>query len=153
MSPGQSGAWEGNLYTDRREANPGSIVPREIADKALARAKEELEKLDDKAREVVCKKLKEQYPDNQQIQAIDCSASSTEQIVSAALVVAGAAAGTAICGPVCGTAGGMIGGAIAAAYGKDIAEFLDDGWDSVEGYAEDALDGISDGYDYVVDIF
>lgn len=152
VAPGQAGAWNGDLWHDRREDNPGTSVPREQADALLAKAKEKLEGLDDEGRKKVCQELKKQYPDNGQIQAIDCDDTSTAQIVNAAIVVSAAAAGTALCGPVCGTAGGMIGGAFASAYGEDIAEFIDDAYAYADELAADALDLASDGVDFVLDL-
>lgn len=89
---------------------------------AEAAIREELEKkyneLSGDAKRQACERLKAQFPDDSNVQALDCANADFQKILN----VVGAAVGTALCGPPCGALG-----IIAAEYfGDDINELWND---------------------------
>lgn len=124
-------------------------IPSEVENEVLKRAKAEYEKLSSEAKKAACKKLKESFPDSDQIQGLDCNASFDKvyQVCVAALGASAAAAATGVCGPPCGALALM-----ATTYlGVKVEDWVNDAYSKIEGYTDDVKDWAEDKYDDVVD--
>lgn len=124
-------------------AAPGADYPAEISQAIVDKAKKEWGKLEAAARKAACQKLKDAYPGNAGLQAIDCSAAgSSFQTILKAIA---AAAGTAVCvaygagvaAPLCG----MVAAWIAGWAGPKLEEWANDAYDA----AGEVLDSIGSG--------
>lgn len=143
-APSQYGIYD--PLVDRRD-----VESMEIRDKVLARVKKEYDALTGAAKEKVCKELKAQWPDSNQIQSLDCKAGNWENLFAAAGSVAGAAGGSALCGPPCAYVGGVLGGAVGKVIGKEVGEFFEDAYDEIESVVGDAYDAAADVVDDLLD--
>lgn len=83
-----------------------------------ARLEEEYNALSGEAKRAACERLKDQFPDDSNVQALDCANADFQKVLN----VVGAAIGTAVCGPACGALG-----VLAAQYfGEDINQLWND---------------------------
>lgn len=83
-----------------------------------AQLEKEYETLSGDAKRAACERLKDQFPDDSNVQALDCANADFQKVLN----VVGAAVGTALCGPGCGALG-----IIAAEYfGEDINALWND---------------------------
>ena len=147
VNSGTAGIYDPVMEETRREryGTPGSPVgegqppaPQEVVDQMIARAKADFEALPAEAKRAGCAKLKAQFADSPQIQALDCDASFGE-IVNALCAAGGTAIGTAFGGPV----GGAVGAIVGAYVGKAIDDYAQDAWDAVRGGIGDAAEAIA----------
>jgi hypothetical protein len=130
---------------------PGGAHSSDLEQKILAKAKSEWDKLSKEAKAAACKKLKAAYPNNTQIQNIDCSAGNFQAILQATAGAAGTAAcvasgaGAAV-SPLCGAAAAFIAGYVGPkleewtkdAYNK-VGEWAEDGYNAAKGAVKDAI--------------
>lgn len=112
-----------------------------VVDAMEAKAMEKWNALTADAKKIACEKMKAEFPNSPQVQALDCSGSSYKQVAQA-LAAGAAAAGCASTGigaaasGLCGVVGGKVGGYI---Y-ENADEWASDAWDSVSDAASDAWD-------------
>jgi hypothetical protein len=117
------------------QQNPTTSTTKDVASKLEAEAKAAWSKLSGDAKKAACQKLKAEYPNSPEIQALNCNAPVFQAMVAAA----GAAVGTAACGPACGALG-----VVAASYvGPKVEEWAKDAYEQGKDWAEDAWDSIS----------
>ncbi len=101
----------------------GNQYPQEVIDELERRAVEEFKKLTASAKREACKKLKAQYPNSPNVQALPCDNATLEAVITAVSI----AAGTALCGPTCGALA-----AICATYfAADLSDWINDSWNDV----------------------
>jgi len=119
----------------------GKSVPKEVSDKFIALARAEWNKLTGEKKRQACQQLKNQFPNDPNVQAIDCGAASFDQMIK----VGGAAASIAACAA---TGIGAAASALCGPIGAWIA-----GWagSKVQEWAQDAWDVAGDGADYLKD--
>lgn len=136
-------------------------VPREIADRAEKRMREEYNKLSGAAKQEVCRRMKADFPGNESIQQMDCTdpdALDWETIAAVAITAAAVAGATALCGPVCGAIAAPLAGVIGvkvadwgAGAWDDLSDEAQEVWDEsvewTEGVYEDAKEWVGDALD------
>lgn len=82
------------------------------------RLEAEYNALTGEAKRAACERLKKQFPDDSNVQGLNCAGATFQQVVT----VVSAAVGTALCGPTCGALG-----VIAAQYfGEDLNRLWND---------------------------
>lgn len=115
--PNLSAVMSSPLIRAQNTSSPNGLsAEAELAIKDKLRA--EYEKLSGEAKRAACERLKDQFPDDSNVQALNCADATFQQVLN----VVGAAIGTAVCGPACGALG-----VIAAQYfGEDINELWND---------------------------
>lgn len=121
------GTGVGSIPTSQIQSSPLLKAPTAtsadgMTAEAEAAIRAELEKkyneLSGEAKKKACEALKAQFPDDSNVQGLNCADATFQKV----LTVVAAAAGTALCGPTCGALG-----VIAAQYfGEDINELWND---------------------------
>lgn len=103
------------------KATTASGMDAESESAIRARLEKEYNALSGEAKRAACERLKDQFPDDSNVQALNCANADFQQVLN----VVGAAVGTALCGPACGALG-----VLAAQYfGEDINEM----WNDISG--------------------
>lgn len=89
------------------------------------RMQAEFDSMTGEARAAACAKMKEQFPNDASIQAIDCDKADLAAVIEAVIVAGTYAVATAYCGPVCGALAAII----VSYFAGDIAEWVQGAWD------------------------
>lgn len=121
-----------------RAGNGGSSsgLPAEVEQKILNDLKKSWETATADAKVAVCRRMKDQFPNNPSVQAMDCSA-APNMAFQALVTLTGAALGGAVCGPPCSVVGSLV----AAWAGPKLEEWASTAWDKAKDWGEELWPG------------
>lgn len=140
---GAEGISEPAVVRSRMESH--TSVPKEIMDRAEKRMKDAWDKASGAAKREICARMKAEFPDDENIQQLDCDKPLWEQLLNAAIIAGATAAGAAICGPVCGA----LAGSMAAVIGVEVTDWVAGAWDDLSDDAQELWDETGDWFEGV----